>query len=227
MFEEFISRENKIFDVLKEFVNAGLNFAIVGGYAVSAYKHRFSIDADIIIEKNHKDKFDEILKKKGFKKSVVKCLDHIYAPEFIRYEIKDELPVNIDLFIGGIGSRTTNASFSIEQIFKYSERKKIVGIEKEVIVLVPKREIIIVLKLHSGRLTDFRDIVALSKNLDFNLINDMIWRGKTQIVKRNIKKLLSLINKKEFIDSFKGVFIEKKYDVDIDEIKKFKQLLAK
>ena len=222
---ELINRENAIFNILQELRDANLDFIVIGGYAVSAYKHRFSIDADIVIKKEDKAKFESVLLKNKFAKTIVKKLDHIYSKEFIRYEIKDKFPVSIDLLIDGAGSRTTNASFSFEQLKKHSETKKIIGTEKEVNVVAPKREVLITLKLHSGRLTDFRDIAALTKNLDFGLINSIIWIGKKDIVKDNIKKLLSLIDDKGFIDSFKGVFVEKKYDIDIEEIKKFKQLL--
>ena len=113
----------------------------------------------------------------------------------------------------------------MEQLKKYAEKKKIVGAEKEVTVQIPKREVLIVLKLHSGRLTDFRDIAALAKNIDCAIIECMIWGGKTEIVKENIKKLLALLDKKEFMDSFKGVFMEKKYDIDSKEIRKLERFL--
>ncbi|MBI4918620.1 hypothetical protein HY837_01720 [archaeon] len=225
MFSAFIDRENKIFEVLQSFVNEKLNFIIIGGYAVSAYKHRFSVDADVVIKKEDKPKFEEVLKNKKFVKTVVKKLDHVYAPEFIRYETKEKLPVSIDLLINGIGSRNTDASFSFEELQSCCESKKIIGKEKEVLALVPKREILIMLKLHSGRLTDFRDVAALCQKIDISLVERFLWRGKKEIVKENIKKLLTLIETRPFIDSFKGVFIEKKYDVDFEQIKQLKNLL--
>lgn len=225
MFEDYIERENAIFDALQALVSAGLNFIVVGGYAVSAYKHRFSVDVDIVIKAQDKANFGEVLKKNGFAKTIVKDLDHAYAPEFIRYELKGKLPVGVDLLIGGIGSRTTAASFSFEQLQEHAEKKTVVGTEKEVTVQIPKREILIALKLHSGRLTDFRDIAALAKNIDIDIIEGILWRGKIDVVKENIKKLLLLLDKKEFMDSFKGVFMEKKYDIDSDEIGKLKNLL--
>ena len=124
-------------------------------------------------------------------------------------------------------SQSAGASAASEgsETSENSEDKKIIGVEKEVIVKIPKREILIVLKLHSGRLTDFRDIIALSKNLDVELIRNFIWRGKKRIVEDNIEKLLSSLEEKGFIDSFKGVFIEKKYDVDLDEVRRLRGLL--
>ena len=224
MFEKLIQRENAIFNVLNTFVNENVYFIVIGGYAVSAYKHRFSVDADIIIRQEDQNKFEEILKKLKFSKVIEKDLDHIYTNKFMRYKNEDDFPVNIDLLIDGIGSRTTDASYHFKEIEKHSQKRKIIGIEKQVIALVPDKEILIVLKLHSGRLTDFRDIAALSRDIDIALIKKIIWRGKKEIVKKNIKKILSLLDKKEFIDSFKGIFIEKKYDIDIQSIKKLRKL---
>ena len=220
-----IGRENAIFEILEKITNENLDFIIVGGYAVSAYKHRFSVDADIIIKKEDKEKFKNILSKNKFSEKIVKELNHIYSPEFIRYEKKDDFVINVDLLIDGIGSRATDASFSFDQLKDYSKKRKIIGSEKEIIVLVPNREMLIVLKLHSGRLTDIRDIVALSKDINFDIIKKFLWRGKKEIVKENIKKVLSAINNKNFIDSFKGAFIEKKFDINMEEIKKFKDLI--
>lgn len=226
MFEDYIERENMIFGALQALVNAGLSFIVVGGYAVSAYKHRFSVDIDVVIKLQDKEKFGEVLKKNKFVKTIVKDLGHVHAPEFIRYELEGKLPVSVDLLIGGIGSRTTAASFSFDELQEYVETKKIIGIEKEVIVQIPKREILIALKLHSGRLTDFRDIAALAKNIDVDLIGSVLWRGKTDMVKENLKRLLFLLDKKEFMNSFKGVFMEKKYDIDSNEIRKLKKLIG-
>src|SRR3989344_9517419 len=220
MFELFIKRENRILDILQKFIDQELAFIVVGGYAVSSYKHRFSVDADIIIRINDKEKFEEVLRNNKFIKTVVKDLDHVYAPEFIRYETQDKLPVSVDLLINGIGSRNTNASFSFEQLEKYSKKRKIIGIEKEITCLIPDKEILIALKIHSGRLTDMRDIMALSKDIDADVIERFLWIGNTSIVKENIKKILTLINDKGFIDSFKGVFIEKKYDISLKDIEK-------
>ncbi|MBU1203578.1 MAG: hypothetical protein KKG60_00740 [Nanoarchaeota archaeon] len=227
MFEQYINRENTIFKIMQEFLDAGLYFIVIGGYAVSAFKHRFSVDLDIVIKESDKEKFMSLLSKKGLRRTIMRKLDHIYAPEFIRYEVKNKLPVSIDLFIGGVGSRTTDASFSFEQLKENSEKRNIIGLEKEIVVRIPKKEMLIILKLHSGRLTDFRDIAALGKNMNLDLIRKFVWKGKKSIVKKNIKRFLSLLEDKNFMDGFKGVFIEKKYDVDTGELKKLKWLLER
>ncbi|MBI4154896.1 nucleotidyl transferase AbiEii/AbiGii toxin family protein [Candidatus Woesearchaeota archaeon] len=225
MFNELIKRENTIFNILQQLINAKLYFILIGGYGISAYKHRFSVDADLVIYEKDKERFEEMLKKNKFVKTITKKLNHIYTNEFLRYETKEKFNVSVDLLINGVGSRNTDASYSIEELGKYCMERKIIGTEKEINAIVPNKEILIVLKLHAGRLTDFRDVVALSKNIDVNLINSLIWRGDKELVKINIKKLFSLVSKKEFIDAFKGVFIEKKYDIDLESLNKLKQLI--
>jgi len=71
MFNKFLERENTIFLVLSDLVEHSVPFIIVGGYAVSAYKHRFSVDADIIIKKESLPLTERLLKKRKFVKTVV------------------------------------------------------------------------------------------------------------------------------------------------------------
>ena len=65
---ELINRENKIFEILQRFIDAELDFVMIGGYAVSVFKHRFSVDADIVIRKEDKEKFEKVLLENKFKK---------------------------------------------------------------------------------------------------------------------------------------------------------------
>lgn len=225
MFSKFILRENEIFEILRKFSNEQLEFVIVGGYGISAYKHRFSVDADIVIKSEDIEKFNKILLENQFKQIISKELNNIYSTKFIRYEKQIELPVYIDILIDGIGVRQTNAAFSFELLKKLSEKRKIEGIEKEVDCLVPKKEMLIALKLHSARLTDLRDIAALADKIDFSLLKKVINIGEKEKLREHIHKLLDLIEKKEFVDSFKGVFMEKRFEVNIKEIKRFKMLI--
>lgn len=214
-----VAREREILGTLEKFSEAGLKFVVIGGYAVSAYRHRFSIDRDIVIRKQDLDKFLKILKKNNYKKSVHKDLENRYSSEFESYE-KEEPKTSIDLMIGAVVSRTTNASWSFDFLWKNSKLREIKGMEKSLKARIPNREVLIALKLHSGRLTDFRDVAALTSDLDLDKIQNSISRGNTSLVKENLKKLGELLEKQEFIDSFKGIFQEKSYRIDKKEIKK-------
>lgn len=221
--ENLIKRENEIFNILQKFIEANLEFIIVGGYAVSAFKHRFSVDADIVVKSEDLNKFEKVLKKQKFKKTITKNLENIYSSKFMRYE-KEEFKVSIDLLIEALASRTTNASFSYGLFLENSEKKSIIGVEKEINANVPKKELLIATKIHSGRLTDFRDIAALAKKIDIKLMKKFIVNGDLEKVRENLKKLNKAVNDKNFIDSFKGVFLEKKFDIDIKQVGRISKL---
>ena len=220
MFEQLVKRENEIFDILKKFLEKNLDFIVVGGYAVSAFKHRFSMDADLVISSDNLTEFENILKENGFRKTISKELENAYGSKFIRYEKGEESSISVDLLVDGVAVRQTGASFGFQLLLENSEKRKIIGTEREIIVKIPKKEILIALRLHSGRLTDFRDIAALSKNIDFVGIKNLISRGDKDMVKGNLRKFCSAIETKDFIDAFKGIFMEKKFDIDIEEIKR-------
>jgi len=219
--EQLIKKENEIFDILQRFIDKDMNFIIVGGYAVSAFKHRFSVDADIVIKSEDLPEFEAILRKAGFKKTITKELENVYSSRFIRYE-KDW--ASVDILIDALASRTTNASFSFNLILDNSIKKKIIGIEKEIFARIPVKELLIAMKIHSGRLTDFRDIAALSKDSDLLLIKKFLFIGDLRVINENLHKLNQIVNDKNFVDSFKGVFVEKKFDIDFGQVKRISEL---
>ena len=219
--EDLIKKENSIFEILQKFIDASLNFVIVGGYAVSSFKHRFSVDADIVIKNENLKDFEKILRKGGFKKTISKELENIYSSRFISY---DKDTASIDLMIDALASRTTDASFSYELLLNNASKRKIIGIEKEITTLVPDKEILIVTKIHSGRLTDFRDIAALAKYSELNKIRKFLFVGNITEVNNNLRNLKKIVNDQKFVDSFKGVFMEKKFDIDLNQIKKISEL---
>ena len=219
--EKLIKKENDIFEILQKFTDEKLEFIVVGGYAVSSFKHRFSVDADIVIQNKDVEKFETILKKQGFKQTISKELENIYSSKFMRY---DKNTASIDIMIDALASRKTDASFSYDLLLKNSSKRKIIGIEKEVDAMVPSREMLIITKIHSGRLTDFRDIAALAKDSDLDLIKRMLFVGNMADLNKHLKELNRVVNDPKFKDSFKGVFIEKKFDIDFGKVKKISEL---
>ena len=217
MMKSFIERENEILSILEAFNKANLKYVLVGGYAVSAYMHRFSVDADVCISKNDLPSFKEVLKAKHFELEKRRDLEDMYNGEFECYIKKEKLPVTVDLMIGSIASRQTGASISFNHLFENSSIKEITGIEKTISARIPSKEALISLKIHAARLTDARDIAALCHSIDFDVISKFVNIGDLKKVQNNIKMLDSYFKSKNFKDSFKGVFsIEKLPAENID-----------
>ena len=153
----FVERENEILKTIRGFADAGLEFVVVGGYAVSGLgRHRFSVDLDVVIDERDLDAFTKILKERGFERYVEKAgFDQVYEGRFVSYIKRiDGLPVTADLLVGSLVCRATNASWSYEYIRRHSIATEVSGIELSVKCRVPERELLIAIKIHSGRRAD-------------------------------------------------------------------------
>ena len=107
------------------FKENNLKFIVIGGYAVSTYKKRFSVDLDVVIKEDDLIKFEELLLKEGFTISYEKEIALLYGENFKRFRKKmNDLPVDVDLLINGLVSRTTDATWSFENIDKKSQKRK-------------------------------------------------------------------------------------------------------
>jgi len=201
----FVDRENRIFDVLQAFADHDLPFVVVGGYAVSAFQHRFSVDADLVVPAEAVDGFVDILTSRGYEQIADRHLD-VYGGRYLAYQKDAALPVTIDLLVDGLQCRQTGATWRYRYLRDHATTMEITGSEKAVDVLVPERELLIAVKLHSGRLTDARDAVALSADIDPAVVLHHLDRGDSAQLQQVLEQVADTIGGEDFADAFKGVF---------------------
>ena len=208
-----MERENDVFAVLQDFSKTNLEFVLVGGYAVSAFRHRFSVDADVVVRKKDLHQFVSTAEARGFEKSIFKTLHH-HEAEFFQYKRKGKFPVTVDFMVNGLASRQSDSFWSFDYLYAHSKKMKITGIEKEVSLKVPERELLIALKINAGRETDMRDAVALIETADpQKIIGHFIeGGGNTSENKKVISSEKKILENANFENSFKGVFETKKFD---------------
>ena len=215
-----LEREKEVLRLIELFKDNNLKFIVIGGYAVSTYKKRFSIDLDVVINEDDLIKFEELLLKEGFTMSYEKEIALLYGENFKRFRKKmNNLPVDVDLLINGLVSRTTDATWSFENIDKNSQKRKLDNLE----FLTPSRELLVSMKMHSGRLSDVRDIIALMP-CNKDKLKEFLLRGNLSNLKASIKKQSLFIEKPQFDDSFKGIFGIQAYNQK--EIESAKKLFA-
>jgi len=206
---EFVKRENEILRVLKRLAEEQLNFIVVGGYAVSGLaRHRFSVDCDIVVPKRGLKRLEGILEEEGFEGHISKTgFDKIYAGKFVSYKKEvNGLPVTIDLLVGSLVCRATEASWSFEYVKKHSIEANITGIETSVVCRIPEKELLIAFKIHSGRRADVRDIIMLMEDADLEKVLKHLRKGRTEALKDQINKIIEALEDKNLVDSLKGVF---------------------
>jgi predicted nucleotidyltransferase len=206
---EFIERENEILKTIKSMADAGLDFVVVGGYAVSALaRHRFSVDCDLVVPKKKLDDFENFLGKEGYEKHIEKAgFDKTYAGEFVSYKKEvGGLPITIDLLVGSLVCRATQAAWSFEYVKKHSITASIAGTEASVSCRIPEKELLIAFKIHSGRRADVRDVIMLREGADLGKVLNHLRKGNIEALKDQIKKTVTGLEDKNLVDSLKGVF---------------------
>lgn len=206
---QFLDRENEILKTIKGMADAKLDFVVVGGYAVSALaRHRFSNDCDIVVPKNKLEDFENFLEKQGFKKHIEKAgFDEIYTGKFVSYKKEvGKLPVTVDLLVGSLVSRATQAAWSFEYVKRHSIEANITGTEASVICRVPEKELLIAFKIHSARRADVRDLIMLRENVDLEKILNHLRKGKVEALTEQMKKVIAALEDRNLVDSLKGVF---------------------
>lgn len=103
-----LEREKEVLRLIGLFKENNLRFIVVGGYAVSTYKKRFSVDLDVVILDEDFLKFEELLLKEVYSISYEKEIAILYGENFKRFMKKmNNLPIDVDLLINGLVSRST------------------------------------------------------------------------------------------------------------------------
>lgn len=217
----FVGRENEIFAVLQGFIDEDLPFVVVGGYGVSAFQHRFSVDADLVVRDDHLDDFTTLLEGRGFDPVADRELD-VYGGRYLAYEKDEELPVTIDLLVNSLHCRQTGGVWRYRYFRRHSTTADIEGTEQAVTVRVPERELLMAVKLHSGRLTDARDVVALAGDADFGRVATHLNRGNEDDLHNVLRGVSETLAGDDFEDSFKGVFSTSDFpEDDIEAVREF------
>jgi len=206
---KLIERENEVLSVIKKLSESKLDFIVVGGYAVSALaRHRFSADCDLVIPKELLKVIENLLVEVGYKKSIEKAgFDIIYGGFFVSYEKKiNDLPVTADLLVGSLVSRNTNASWSFDYIKQNSITAIVAGLQASVECKIPKKELLIAMKIHSMRRADIRDIIVLNEKVNWAEVLEHSKRGELEKLKEQLDRMIQALYDKKLVDSLKGVF---------------------
>ena len=224
----FVERENEILKTIRSFTNAGLDFVVVGGYAVSGLgRHRFSVDLDVVIDEKDLDAFTKTLEERGFERSMERAgFDEVYGGRFVSYVKRiDGLPVTADLLVGSLVCRATGASWSYEYIRRHSIATEVLGIELSAKCRVPEKELLIALKIHSGRRADLRDVVVLIEGGDVKKIVRYLRRGDLEKLRVQVNSMLEMLSDPRLANSLKSVFTIRR-DVT-EEIERARRTLEK
>lgn len=206
------SREKEILRILEAIYPRRGKFTLIGGYAVNAYSSlpRYSVDCDLVVSKSDFEESSDIFAQNGFKdasKLYLNELDELETWKFKKF-VNDDV-VTIDLLLDGVKCRQTEAIWTLKEIKSSASDRKVVGVSGSVTSSVVSKELLLAMKLHSGRDADLRDATMLMDSIDWATVEKFANRGDVQKVIAQLTNNLTKIKKSNFEQELKAYFFSK------------------
>ncbi|MBL7175814.1 MAG: hypothetical protein ISS66_08315 [Desulfobacteraceae bacterium] len=167
---------------------------------------------DVVVSEKDFERFSGILGNEGF--SLLKEADEFaltYRGGFVCFQkMVESLPVSVDLLVGMVQSRQTDAAYSFDYLWKNSEIREVTGfgVKASAEARVVDREMLMALKINSMRMADQRDIISLcAGEVDTGKVANHLTRVSGEKIKEHVGSLLSLLEEQKSRDTLKGVFV--------------------
>lgn len=215
-------RQAELIDTHRAVQAEELSYVLVGGWAVSAFQTRFTTDVDMVIPETELDAYDKLLRELGYSKAFDNDVADVYEGRIVRYEKSvGDNAVEFDALVGALRCRQTDAEWSFRYLHEHSIVESL-EVAARLTARIPEPALLFVLKLHSGRLADARDLVIVGSEADLDSIEQHLHRGNPSQLVEQIERVLAELESDEFADSFKGVFQQKELPEDnISELIQF------
>jgi len=205
---DLTAREAEIIQVLNVLNSQTKEFVVIGGYAVNAFApHRFSVDCDLVISEKNLTLFERILSKEGYGRRETVQRGRIYGGKNYEYvKLIGGRRVTVDLFVDTMVCRQTGGAWSYELLKQNSLETNITGLTDSTVAYVPRRELLIAMKVHSARGADLRDVIMLSETAAWEAVAKFAAQGNIQKVIKQVETAMETICKKEFQSALKAEF---------------------
>lgn len=204
----FENRSGALISLLDELDENDLPYVLVGGYAVSSFDTRFSTDLDVVVASESKEAFAAFLENRGFEKTDAHQKDWRYATEVIEYKkyLAPRRPIGFDLLVNGLGCRQTGAQWSYDYLTAHSHERTVSTATTATTAQTIDGAVLVAAKLHSGRETDLRDVLAIGKEIDFDTVMPHLLRGEESALRDQLDRGVDLLDSDELRHGFQSDF---------------------
>jgi hypothetical protein len=204
----FTDRSTALVELLADLDDRDLPYVLVGGYAVSAFNTRFSTDLDVVVLPDQKDTFVQFLEDRGFEETDRHDKAWFYDTEVIEYEkrLAPQQPIGFDLLVNGLGCRQTEAQWSFDYLYDHSSPQEISAGTAVTTARVVDGAVLVAAKLHSGRETDIRDVLAIAEDIDLDTVTPHLHRGDAEALREQLVRGRDLLDTDELRHGFRSDF---------------------
>lgn len=204
----FHNRSDALIELLEELTQEDHEYVLVGGYAVSAFNAHFSTDLYIVVAPDSKAEFAEFLERQGFEETDSHAKEWFYDTEVIEYEkrLTPQQPIGFDLLVNGLGCRQTEAQWSFDYLYDHSHQQQVSGGTVTTTARVIDGAVLVAAKLHSGRETDLRDVLAVAEEIDLDTVTTHLLRGDDDALREQLEEGLEILEGDELKHGYRSDF---------------------
>ena len=207
-------RQSEFIGTYRAIRGAELPHVLVGGWAVSAFQTRFTTDIDAVLPETFLANFEALLVDLDYEKSFEKDVSKQYEGQVVQYKKPvGENEVKFEALVNALRCRQTDAEWSYRYLREHSIVDSL-NVSEGLDGRIPEPALLFVLKLHSGRMADTRDLVVISIQADFDRVERHLSRGNPSELDGQIEDARGRFEDDSFEDSFKGVFRQKEIPED-------------
>jgi len=206
---DLTARETEVIRILRVLRSRSDKFVVIGGYAVSALaSNRFSVDCDVVVSEKDLESFEEVLTGEGYHKAKASNVNKgIHGAKTAKYfKLIGGRRVSVDLSINSVLCRDTGGEWSYELLMQNSTEANVVGVTDSTMAFVPKKELLIAMKLHPARDTDVRDVVMMGEEADWSVVAALANTGTRTRLVRQLDSAIKRLGSREFPSSLKSEF---------------------
>ncbi len=201
---DLTAREAELIRIIKLLAAQKNKFVVIGGYAVNAItSHRFSVDCDLVIARKNVTAVEKILGKEGYR-GQKRQVEHATVEKFTK--LIGGGRVSVDLFIDQVICRQTGGKWTYDFIRRNSFESDVVGLTDSARAFVPRKELVIAMKVHTARGADLRDVVMMSERADWKLVSRFADTGVRRRVVLRVASALEAIHSNQFSSALKAEF---------------------
>ena len=204
----FNNRSNALIELLEELDENEIQYVLVGGYAVSAFNTRFSTDLDIVVAPENREVVERFLEARGFEETESHAKDWFYDTEVIKYEkrLAPREPIGFDLLVNGLGCRQTEAQWSFDYLYEHSTEQDVSSGMTATTARVVNGTVLVAAKLHSGRESDLRDVLAVAEEVELDAVTPHLYRGDEEALRVQLERGLDILEGEELRHGFRSDF---------------------
>lgn len=206
--EDLTAREAEVIRVLKALGLKAEGFIVIGGYAVNALtSHRFSVDCDLVIGRDDVPLLEKVLVGEGYRKEDARATRGLRSGTTLEYaKPVGGRPVSVDLYVDSVVCRQTGGSWTYDLVRENSIEANVAGITDFTVSRVARRELLMAMKLHSGRDADLRDLVMLSEDADWDMVTRFANCGSMENLKGQLESAIEKVSSEEFSPALRAEF---------------------